>query len=99
VISPFAPPIVADLVAQVIKTAQPSDSEAVYRALVALGNMVYATKQFNTPLLAEEVAQTKLTLEGVGKMSFTPRPGQSAADLAAEKRKVVNVTKEIAAML
>jgi len=83
----------------VIKTAQPSDAEAVFRALVALGNMVYATKQFNTPLLAEEVAQTKLTLEGVGKMSFAPKPGQSAADLVAEKRKIVNVTKEISAML
>lgn len=67
--------------------------------MVALGNMIYATKQFNTPLLAEEVAQTKLTLEGVGKMSFAPKPGQSATDLAAEKRKVVNVTKEISAML
>ena len=61
--------------------------------------MVYATKQFNTPLQAEEVVQTKLTLEGVAKMSFAPKHGQSAADLAAEKRKVVSVAGEISAML
>jgi len=61
--------------------------------------MVYASKQFNTPLSAEEVAQTKSTLEGAGKMTFAPRPGQSAVELAAEKRKVVNLTKEIADML
>lgn len=61
--------------------------------------MIYATKQFNTPLLAEEIAQTKSTLEAAGKMSFAPRPGQSAVDLATEKRKVVNLTKEIAIML
>jgi len=61
--------------------------------------MVYANKRFNTPLLVEEVAQIKSTLESVEKMFFTPRPGQSAVDVLGEKRKIVNVTKEISAML
>jgi len=82
----------------VIKTAQPSDAEAVYRALIALGNMIYATKQFNTPFQTDELAQAKLTLEIVRRMPFAQKPGQSAAESAAEKKKVAVVTKEISAM-
>lgn len=61
--------------------------------------MVYATKQFNTPLQKDEVVQAKLTLENVRRMSFAQKAGQSAADSAAEKRKVAIVTEEISAML
>ena len=57
--------------------------------------MLYAAKQFNTPLSAEEVALARSTLEGAEKIPFAPKPGQSAVDLAAEKRKIVNVAKEI----
>jgi len=76
-------------------TNQPNDAEAVYRALVALGNILYAAKQFNNPLPAEEVVQVKSTLEGVEKMAFAPKAGQSAPDQATEKRKILNVAKEI----
>lgn len=57
--------------------------------------MLYATKQFNIPLPVEEITQAKSALEGVEKLSFAPKPGQSSADIAAEKRKVTNVAKEI----
>lgn len=71
----------------------------MYRALVALGNMLYAAKQFNTPLSAEEAARAKSALENVGKISFIPKPGQSAAGLGAEERKVVDVVKEVKEVL
>jgi len=61
--------------------------------------MLYAAKQFNTPLPVEETAQARSALEGVEKLSFAPKPGQSAADLTTEKRKVSNVAKEILATL
>jgi hypothetical protein len=67
--------------------------------LVALGNILYAAKQFDTPLPAEEAAQARSALEDVESIPFAPRPGQSAADLAAEKRKILNVTKEILSAL
>ena len=57
--------------------------------------MLYAAKKFNTPLPVEEATQARSALEGAEKLSFSPRPGQSAADLAAEKRKIANVAKEI----
>lgn len=57
--------------------------------------MLYAAKQFNTSLSAEELAQVRLVLEGVEKVIFTPKSGQSAADPAVEKRKIANVAKEI----
>jgi len=57
--------------------------------------MFYAAKQFNVPLPVEEAAQARSVLEGIGGVSFAPKPGQSAADLAAEKRKIANVAKEI----
>jgi len=60
--------------------------------------MVYATKQFNTPLTMEEVTQAKWTLEFAGRMPFSAKPGQSAAESAAEKKKVALVTAEISAM-
>jgi len=80
-------------------TNQPNDTEAVYRALVAVGNILYSAKKFNSPLLAEEVSRAKSTLAGVEKLSFTPKPGQPALDLAAEKRKIANVVKEVLAEL
>lgn len=61
--------------------------------------MLYASKQFDTPFQAEEVVQVRSALEGAEKLSFTPKPGQSAADTAAEKRKIANVTREILAVL
>jgi len=67
----------------------------MYRALVALGNILYAARQFNTPLPAEDVARARSTLEGIEKLSLPPRSGQSAVDLAAEQRKIANVAKEI----
>lgn len=67
--------------------------------MVALGNTLYAAKESNTPLSAEELTQAKSTLEGVEKTSFTPKSGQSATDLAAEKQKIVNLAKEILAAL
>ena len=76
-------------------TNQPNDAEAVYRTLVALGNLLYAAKQFNTLLSTEEIAQARSALEGVEKMPFTPKAGQSATDQAAEKRKILNLAKEI----
>lgn len=91
----FTPTIITCTVAQVITTPQPNDAEAVYRALVALGNMLYAAKQFGTILPAGEIARTRSILEDVGNISFSPKPGQSAMDLAAEKRKILNVAKEI----
>jgi len=57
--------------------------------------MFYAAKQFNAPLPVEEAARARSVLEGIGEVSFAPKPGQSAADLAAEKRKIANVAKEI----
>jgi len=57
--------------------------------------MLYAAKQFNTPLPAEETAQARSALEGVEKLTFVPRSGQSATDSATEKRKVLNVAKEV----
>jgi phospholipase A-2-activating protein len=80
-------------------TNQPNDAEAVYRSLVALGNTLYAAKEYKTPLSAEELTQAKSTLEGVEKTTFTPKSGQSAADLAAEKRKIVSLANEILAAL
>ena len=61
--------------------------------------MLYAAKQFNNPLPAEEVAQARSTLEGVEKMPLSPKAGQSALDWAAEKRKIVNVAEEISSTL
>ena len=61
--------------------------------------MIYAIKKFGAKLSAEEVRQVKSTLGGIEKIPFTPKPGQSAADLAAEKRKIVNVIKEISTIL
>jgi hypothetical protein len=61
--------------------------------------MLYAAKQFNTPLPVETIVQAKSALEGVEKLSFAPKSGQSAADLATEKRKILNVAKEILATL
>ena len=67
--------------------------------MVALGNTVYAAKESKTPLSADELTQAKSTLEGVEKTSFTPKSGQSAADQAAEKRKIVSLANEILAAL
>lgn len=91
------PPLYYIIVTHKIKQAitnQPNDTEAVYRALVALGNMIYAARQFNNLLPAEE-AQARSTLEGVENMSFTPKVGQSASELATDKRKIASLVKEI----
>lgn len=61
--------------------------------------MLYAAKKFNAPLPAEETVRARSALEGVEKLSFPPKSGQSAADLAAEKRKISNIAKEILATL
>lgn len=86
--------VVVDKSVQTIND-QPNDGEAIYRALVALGNMLYAAKRFNTSLPPEEVAQARSTLEGAENIPFTPKAGQSAADSAAQKRKVIALAKEI----
>ena len=74
---------------------QPNDAEAVYRALVALGNILYAAKKFNDPLSAEEAARVGPTIENVEKLTFASKSGQAAVDLAAEKRRIGNVAREI----
>lgn len=61
--------------------------------------MFYAAKQFNNPLPVEEIARARSALEGVEKLSFVPRSGQSTTDSVAEKQKVLNVAKEILATL
>lgn len=78
---------------------QPNDAEAVYRALIALGNMLYAAKQFDNPLTAEEVVKLRSTVEGVEKISFAPKAGQPGPDPATEKQKILNVAKEILSTL
>jgi hypothetical protein len=77
---------------------QPNDNESIYRAMIALGNVICAARQSSRPLSEEEIVKVRATVESVEKSSYA-KQGQSAADAAVDKARTTSVGKEILSIL
>jgi hypothetical protein len=88
--------VFTEMVHQAIRL-QPNDNETTYRAMIALGNIMYLARQKNA-ITPEDEKNVRDVVKFVENSTYM-KAGQTAAEAAADKARAVSVGREILEML